>query len=423
MDAPLAPIEPLVVALRFAAALGLGVMLGLERERTKNELRFAGVRTLGLLGLAGGVAGFLDQSLDRPWLALAVFASIAALVIASYRVSAERGELGITTELSALSAFLLGFLCVRGYVTAAAGLAVASVGVLELKDWLHRLSARIQTADIEATLKFAIVSVIILPLVPNQEYGFPPIAVINPYKIWLMIVLISGINFASYGLVKVVGTEHGIGLTGFLGGLVSSTAVTLGFSQRSREQPGQSPMLALGILVAWTVMFFRIVVLVAAVDVALVPRIGAAMGTLGILSLLFCWVLWRRERTSQTTSMSAGDNPFELATAIRFGLLFAVITVFTKAARHWFGDAGLYIAAGAAGLTDVDPTVLSMAQLALADPGSTEPASRAIVIAVASNTLVKAGMAATLGAPQLRRPIATAGALILAGAALAAWWV
>src|SRR5262245_7166189 len=133
-------LDPLVLTLRFAAALGLGVLLGLERERTKTETGFAGVRTLGLFSLAGGVAAFVDQSLDRPWLALALFAGASALVVVSYAVTAQRGEFGITTEISALLSFLLGYLCVSGYVVVAAALGVASGAVLALKEWLHTLA-------------------------------------------------------------------------------------------------------------------------------------------------------------------------------------------------------------------------------------------------------------------------------------------
>jgi uncharacterized membrane protein (DUF4010 family) len=298
--------DPLEMALRLAAALGLGVLLGLERERAKTAGSFAGVRTFGLLALSGGVAAYLESVLGQPWLALGVFAAVSALVVVSYAVTAQRGELGVTTEISALLAFLLGFLCVRGHVLTAAGLAVASGGVLALKEWLHRLAGRIEAADVEATLKFAIVSVIILPLVPNENFGPAPLDVINPYKIWLMVALISGLNFASYLLVKLVGTEHGIGLTGLLGGLVSSTAVTLGFAQRSRQEPQQGAALALGILVAWTVMFFRVAVLVAAVNPAMAPRLALSMAALGVPSLAICFLLWRRQRTAATASVSAG---------------------------------------------------------------------------------------------------------------------
>jgi uncharacterized membrane protein (DUF4010 family) len=422
MDAPeTAALDPLLQAMRFAAALGLGVLLGLERERAKTEATFAGVRTFGLLALAGAIAAFVDGALDRPWLALAVFAAVAALVVVSYAVTAQQGEFGITTEMSALLAFLIGFLCVHGHVATAAGLAVASGAMLALKDWLHGLSRRIEPADVEATLKFAIVSLIVLPLVPNHDYGPPPFDVINPYKIWLMVVLISGLDFASYVLTKVVGAEQGVTLAGLLGGLVSSTAVTLGFARRSAEHPQQATALALGILIAWTVMFARVVVLVAAVDWELVPRIGAAMAALVVPSLAICALLWRRQRPTSTPSTKPGENPFALGQAIRFGAIFGLVTFMAKAARVYLGDGGLYLAAAVAGLTDVDAIALSMAHLARADATSAAPAATAIVIAVLANTLCKAGMVVTLGTPALRTTIAGATAAIVACAGLGLW--
>jgi uncharacterized membrane protein (DUF4010 family) len=283
------------------------------------------------------------------------------------------------------------------------------------------LASRIEPADVEATLKFAIVSVIILPLVPNENFGPPPLDVINPYKIWLMVVLISGLNFASYLLVKVVGAEHGIGLTGLLGGLVSSTAVTLGFAQRSRQEPAQAAPLALGILIAWTVMFVRVVLLVAAVNPGMAPRFGLLMAALGVPSLAICFVLRRRQRTAHTATVSAGQNPFELGEAIRFGLLFGVITFVAKAAQVYLGEAGLYLAGAVAGLTDVDAIALSMANLARSDPASGSAAARTVVIAVLSNTLVKGGMAMFLGSVELRRAMAPAVAVILAAGAAGAF--
>lgn len=414
--------DPLETALRFAAALGLGVLLGLERERRKtDEPSFAGVRTFGLLALTGALAAHLEQALGAPWLALVVFAGVAALVSVSYAVTAARGEIGITTEVSALLAFLLGYLCVRGQVPLAAGLAVASGGVLALKEWLHRLAGRIETADVEATLKFAIVSVIILPLVPNENYGPPPLDVVNPYKIWLMVVLISGLNFASYLLVKLLGAEHGIGVTGLLGGLVSSTAVSLGFAERSREQPRLAPHLALGILLAWMVMFVRVVVMVGLVAPALVPRLSLAVATLALPCLAFVLVLRRRGQDAETASVAAGENPFELGQAIRFGLAFGVITFAAKAAQVYLGEAGLYLAGAVAGLTDVDAIALSMANLARSDPANASAAARTVVIAVLSNTLVKGGMAMFLGSAELRRAMAPAVAMILAAGAAGAF--
>jgi uncharacterized membrane protein (DUF4010 family) len=409
--------DPLVLVLRFAAALGLGVLIGLERERTQPETRFAGVRTFGLISLAGAMAAYVDGGLGRPLLGLALFAAVAGLVVVSAVTTARQGDIGITTEVSALIAFLLGFLCVYGDVTLAAGLAVASGGVLALKQWLHGLARRIESADVEATLKFAIVTVIILPLVPDHTYGPPPFDVINPYQVWWMVVLISGVNFASYILVKVVGAEHGIGLTGLLGGLASSTAVSLGFAQRSRSEPEQGPVLVVGILLAWAVMSLRVVLLVAVIAPALAWDLAGRLGLLGAVSLALAFFLHRRQETGARASVSAGANPFELGQAIRFGLLFAVVTLVARTAQVYLGDTGLYLAGALAGLTDVDPIALSMAQLAQSQPASLAVAARTIVISVLSNTLVKGAVAVFMGAPAMRRVmVPSTGALLAVGA-------
>lgn len=415
------PMDELTLALRFGAALGLGVLLGLERERTKAGGRgFAGVRTIGLVSLAGGLAAYLDGALGQPGLALALFAGVIALVVVSYAVTARLGEVGITTEVTALIAFALGFLCIRGHVPLAAGLAVATALVLALKQWLHRLAQRIEGEDVEATLQFAIITLIILPLVPDQNFGPAPLDVINPYKIWLMVVLISGINFASYILVKVLGAEHGTTVTGLLGGLASSTAVTLGFAQRSRAQPGQSAALALGILVSWTVMFARIGVVAAIISVPLALEAAPALAALVLVALAICALLWKRGAVGRA-EVSAGENPFELRQAIQFGLLFGVVTLAAKAAQVYVGDAGLYLAGAVAGLTDVDAITLSMANLAAREPGSTGPAALTVLLAALSNTVTKAGIVAFAGDAGLRRIIvpATGALLVVAGATLA----
>ncbi len=413
---------PLALAIRFAAALGLGVILGLERERTKaEEGGFAGVRTFGLIGLAGGLAAFLGDPLGAPSLALVLFVAVAGLLVASYALG-PRGA-GFTTELSALLAFTLGFLCVREHVALAAGLAVMSGGVLALRDWLHRVAQRIETADVEATLKFALVSLIILPLVPNEPLGPAPFDLLTPYKVWLMVVLISGLNFASYLLVKILGPEHGIGLTGLLGGLVSSTAVTLGFAQRSREKGAEPHALALGTLVAWTIMFARIVVIVAVLVPALAGVLLAWMGVLGLASLGIAFYLWRREASEKQHQVAAGSNPFELGSAIRFGLVFGAISLGAHAAQIYFGKAGLYLASALAGVTDVDAITLSMTELVRGGAEELATAARAIVIAALSNTVAKGVMSASLGSPELRRIMAPATAALLVIGLAAAWFL
>ncbi|MCP4048088.1 MAG: MgtC/SapB family protein, partial [Gammaproteobacteria bacterium] len=244
-------------AWQFLAALGLGMLIGLERERTRgDEPIFAGARTFSLVALLGAITVFIGDQTGAPWIVALAFLAVAALVVSAYYVSAQKGYIGITTEASLLLTFFIGGMCTWGEVGIAGAVAVVTMLLLALKGWLHNLADRIEPSDVEATLKFAIITLIILPLVPNTDFGPAGLEVINPYKTWLMVVLIAGLNFIGYILVKVVGREHGLGITGLLGGLVSSTAVTLSFSQRSRSEPGLAPVLALAILLAWTVMFF-----------------------------------------------------------------------------------------------------------------------------------------------------------------------
>jgi len=408
------------LALRFAVAIGLGMLLGLERERTKTEEGGLGVRTFALIALAGAISGYLDDALGMSGFALGLFIAVAALIVCLYVVTALRGDTGVTTESSALLCFMLGLLCARGQVQFAAWVGVAMALLLALREWLHQLARRIEPSDVEATLKFAIVTLIILPLVPDHNYGPEPLNVLNPYKIWLMVVLISGLNFASYLLVKTVGAEHGIGIAGLLGGLVSSTAVTLGFSQRSRQPGEDASALALGILLAWTVMFFRVVIMSWLVSGPLGLRLAISMGLLCIISLVACYWLWRRRQQQERGHVQAGHNPFELGEAIKFGLLFGVVVFIAKAAQVYLGEAGLYLAAGVAGLTDVDAITLAMADLAKSDDKNLTVAARAIVIAALANTVVKSSMTVSLGSPELRRiTLPISGALFAAGAAAA----
>jgi uncharacterized membrane protein (DUF4010 family) len=411
----------LELALRFGAALGLGLLLGLERERKRDaELLFGGVRTFALIALLGALGAFVERELNEGWLVLAAFVAVGALVVVSYITTAARGEMGITTEISALLAFIVGALCGWDRVGVASVSTVVCLLLLTLKDYLHRLARRVELADVEATLQFAVISVIILPLLPNETFGPPPLDVINPYNIWLMVVLIAGLNFLGYVLVKVLGNEHGLLATGILGGLVSSTAVTLSFSQRSRQEPAMSSAFVLAIVAAWTIMFVRVVVMVGLVNVSLAAVLGVPLGLMAAAGALVSLVLWRRTRSPETGVVAAGANPFELAEAIKFGLLFGVVTVVAKAAQVYLGETGLYLAGAVAGLTDVDAISLSMANLATADAENLKVAARTIVIAVLSNTLVKAGMAVFLGTPALRRTVLLATLFLLFAAAVGA---
>ena len=408
-------------AWEFGSALGLGMLIGLERERTRaNEQTFAGARTFSLVALFGAISVFAGEQAGLPWIVGLAFLAVLALVVPAYYLTASDGDIGATTEVSILMTFIIGCICTWGEGGIAGDITVVVMLLLALKGWLHDLAQRIESSDVEATLKFAIITLIVLPLVPDTNYGPAGLEVINPYKTWLMVVLIAGLNFIGYILVKVLGKEHGLGITGLLGGLVSSTAVTLSFSQRSRVEPNLSPVLALAILLAWTVMFFRVVVEVGVVNLSLAKDLVLGMLLMGAVSLAICLLLWRRGRSTETAEVESGHNPFELGDAIKFGGLFAIVIFVASAAQVYFGDTGLYVAGALAGLTDVDAIALSMANLAQQDPAMSGAAARTIVIAVISNTMVKSIMVIWLGASSMRRtmiPIAVALALSGVGAA------
>lgn len=404
-------------AWQFVVALGLGMLIGLERERTRGEQKtFAGVRTFSFVALLGATSVYAGELSGLPWIVGLVFLGIVAVVVVAYHVTAQGGEIGATTEVSVFITFFIGSMCAWDKVGVAGAVAVAAMVILALKGWLHNLAKRIESSDVEATLKFAIITFIVLPLVPNTNYGPAGLEVINPYRTWLMVVLIAGLNFCGYILVKVVGREHGLGITGLLGGLVSSTAVTLSFSQRSRAEPHLVPVLAPAILLAWTVMFFRVVVEVGVVNLSLAKDLMLGMVLMGAASLGISFLLWRRGRSKEKAEVESGHNPFSLGDAIKFGGLFAVVIFVAKAAQVYFGNTGLYLAGALAGLTDVDAIALSMANLAQQDPASSGAAARTIVIAVISNTMVKCGMVIWLGASSMRRTmILITGALALSG--------
>ncbi|MEO8500702.1 MAG: MgtC/SapB family protein [Vicinamibacteria bacterium] len=416
---------PLDLAARFGTALGLGLLLGFERQRKQkpNEEEFAGARTFALVSLLGAAAAHLQLTLQLSWFLPVAFLAVAALTVASFVITSQKGNVGATTEVSALLTFAFGALCATGEEGLATALAVCTLLLLSMKAWSIETAQHIESEDIKAVLKFSIITVIVLPLLPNQAYGPEPMNVLNPYKVWLMVVLISGLNFASYVLVKVLGQEHGIPLTGILGGLVSSTAVTLGFSQRSRREPQMSSSLALGILMAWTVMFFRVLIAVAVINAGLARRLAVGVGILATVSLLSCAFLYTRRASGERGMVKSGSNPFELGEAVKFGLLFGLVTLAAKAAEVYFGSAGLYLAGAIAGLTDVDAIALSMANLADGNADMTGVAARTILIAVMANTVTKTVMAASVGSRELRNRMLPFAALLMAAGLGAAYLI
>jgi uncharacterized membrane protein (DUF4010 family) len=411
--------------LRFGTALLIGILIGAEREfaRLKEDVKsFAGVRTFPLISLMGCSAGLLTD-MTSAWTFGVLALLVAVLIALAYSFDAREGRVGLTTEIASLVVFVCGALCYWDFLELAAALAVVTFGFLTLKPQLHGMAARISSEDLYATLKFAIISLIVLPVLPNQAYGPAPFDAFNPYRTWLMVVFISGISFLGYVLIKVVGSRRGIGLTGLLGGLVSSTAVTLSFSERSQDHPELARPFALAITLAWTMMFGRVLVEVAVLNQPLLRVLWVPMGAGMLAGLVFCVLYYFGRRTDQSSDVKLA-NPFELGPAIKFGILYAVILIAAKAAQFYFQDAGLYAAATLAGLADVDAITLSMAELAGAAGGvTTATAARAVVLAAISNTIVKGGIAISLGSKSLRRTLLPPFLVMLITSAVVAFLV
>jgi uncharacterized membrane protein (DUF4010 family) len=401
---------------RFGAALAIGFLIGLQREYAHGgpgRQIFAGERTLALMGLVGCTAAMAADVLASPWPFVGIILLIGALIVVVYFVSAWRGQVGLTTEVAALVTVLAGALCYWDYLALAAAIAVATTVLLSLKLETDVFVQRITREDVAATLKFAVITAIVLPVLPNQTFGPPPLDVLNPYEIWLMIVFISGISFLGYLLIKGVGARQGIGLTGLLGGLVSSTAVTLSFAERSQRETELAKPFALAITVAWTMMFPRVIVEVAALNAALLRVLWLPMAAAALVGLAYCVYLYLSQRTHEKGDVVV-SNPFELGPAVKFGLLYAAILLIAKAAQTYLGDTGVYLSSIVAGLADVDAITLSMAELSRVAGGvDLITAGRAIVLAAMSNTVFKGGIVLTSGSPALRRALWPGLALML----------
>ena len=417
--------EPASIFYRFGIALGIGLLVGLQREYAYAQAQggdaFAGVRTFALLSLVGCTTAFAADLLGAPLLFGLVLVIVGAFVGIAYHRSSREGDMGLTTEMATLLTMLAGALCYLEQLAVAAALGVTTTVLLALKVQTRTLARTIPAEDVYATLKFAVISAIVLPLLPRTPLGPPPFDVLVPYKIWLMVVFISGISFLGYVLIKVVGARRGVGLTGILGGLVSSTAVTLSFAQRSRGEEGLARAFALAILLAWTIMFARVMVEVAAVNASLLRLLWLPMTAAGAAGLGYCAYLYFTRAEGGGEEQQEFRNPFQLGPALTFGLLYGVILLVAHAAQLYLGETGVYLSSIASGLADVDAITLSMADLSRS--GSVEPgvAVRAIVLAAASNTLVKGGIVLSAGSAALRRTILPGLLLMLAAALIPAF--
>ena len=388
--------------LNLATALGVGLLIGTERgwsaRATEDARLIAGIRTFGLAGLLGGLAALLGQQLGLlAWGASLVIFGL--LVIARYLGEQRKvGDLSLTSEFALLSTFLLGGLAMNDQRTLAAGCAVVIALLLSLKEPLHQGLRRLSADELSGALKLLFISVVLLPVLPNQGYG--PWQAFNPYAVWWMVVLIAAIGFAAYVAIRVIGTRHGLLVTALLGGVVSSTAMTITLS-RLHDGRQLRAMLACALLATSALMFPRVLLEVGLINTALLPHLLLPLGLAGLVYAGGALVFYRIAGSElQQTVEPPLKNPFELAPALRFAALLALILLLIEAAREWFGHAGVWGVAILSGLSDVDAITLSLARSAKGDMAA-ELAVQGIYLAAFSNSLVKAGLIALIGGREL----------------------
>ena len=411
----------------IAVAVAAGLLIGAERQQSATAAQrkdFGGIRTFPMVALLGAL-GALAQPAAGVWLLVGLLVGVVAFVVVSHARTASRDEIGISTEVACLLSLALGALAgMRGLMPDAdrfllvGTTAAAVLALLALKEPLHGFARRLSADDVYATTKFVVLALIILPVLPRGAYG--PLGVLAPYKIGKMIALVAGVSFAGYAASRIIGSARGLLVAGLLGGLVSSTAVTLTYSGRGRAEPSVATLCAVAIIAACSTMFARLVVVVALVDRPLLGAIAPPLAATAAVGFGVAVALYRKasaaaESTSREGAEPALRNPFELRQAVSFGLLYGVVLFVAKAAQHGAGTAGLYVSSVLAGLTDVDAITLSVVDMHRGGLAS-GTAATAIMLAALTNTVVKSGVAISVGGAAVGRPVAaTLGAGLAAG--------
>jgi len=371
--------------VQIALVLFLSFLIGFEREEHKTKTThyaFGGVRTFPLIGIVGYVLALLAGPEVLPL--ILGFVVVGAFMLVSYRHKLSTSETsGVTTEMSGLLVYLIGAVVYQKLYWLAATLAVVGVLLLELKSALEKLTSRIAGEEIIAFAKFLLLSVVILPIVPNESFT---VFDLNPFKTWLVVVAVCGVSYGSYVLQKVLGGRGGILFGALLGGAYSSTVTTIALARRAKAHRAPN-VFAGSILAASGVMYARLVVLVLFFNPPLGERLAPGFLLLAALAGLSGWLLTRRKHQEDDgTSEVATKNPLELGTAFAFAAIFVGMLVLTRLASEHLGHRGVYGLAGIMGVTDVDPFILGVTQ---SSATTLHVAAIAIALAAASNNLIK----------------------------------
>ena len=412
-------------AFRLCIAGLTGLAVGVEREWSGHasgpNARFAGVRTFFLLGLLGGLSGWLLEAAD-PVVAGALLLGGAGFVVAAYLMAARRGGEAIegTTEAAALLVLGLGVLAGLGNLRVASGAAAVVVIILREKSNIHGFLRRIGEEELRAGVQFAVLALVILPLLPEGPIG--PMGGIKPRALWTVVLIFSGLNFAGYIARQLLGDTRGYPAMGALGGLVSSTAVTLSFSRRSRDQRGSSVPLAVGTLAACTILVPRVLAVILVLNSALFPAAAVGLGPVLLAGLAMLAVQLRHPAPKlDKAPESESKNPLRLWSAIKMAVAFQLVLTLLSLLTQRFGEIGVLATAALLGMTDMDALTFGMSRLAETE-ALMVTAAKAVVLGMSVNSIFKAGLAMALGSPEYRRA-AVPRLLLLAVAGGAGFWL
>jgi uncharacterized membrane protein (DUF4010 family) len=405
----------------LGTALVAGFLVGAERQHQERH-RFAGARTFPLISLTGAVGMLLG-----PWILVAFALGVGGLITVAYFREVRGIEgVGMSTEVAAMVTFGLGALCTAEHLMPdlgsrlllAGAITTALLALLSYKRPLHGFVARLSEEDVFATVKLLLLAVILVPVLPDADVG--PWEAINPRQVGLLVLLISAVGFVGYAAVRLLGPRRGLGLTGLLGGLASSTAVTLSLAGRVRHAPGLVGALAAAIVLASSVLFARLLLVLAAVDPALARATATPLLAATVAGLLAGAIFYlRAPGAPQERPPVLLGNPLSLSEAFKFAALFLVVLVASGAASFYLGEGGAYLTAAVAGLADADSPALSFARLHRSDLLRVDVARDAVLLAAAANTVAKAGLAMILGGRGLAVRVGPALLAALAGGGLA----
>jgi uncharacterized membrane protein (DUF4010 family) len=411
MSENLSLLESLLVALALGILIGAERGIAIARDEIDETKTFAGIRTFALISLLGALCLYFSTQFGKIFFVASFFGFVLLVIAAYIRTSKEDKDVGTTTEMTAILTFLYGALSMTEFRLVAVVLAIFTTLILYTKKYSHTFISRITEEEFYATLKFAIIAFVILPFLPKTDYfGF-----FNPYRIWIIVVIISGIEFASYIFMKLMPPRKGFAIMGLLGGIVSSTALIISASQESKKGKMLTNSLAFSSALASSTVFLKLIVEVYIVNKSVVKEISIPLLMMFILGIIGASLLWRRSKEEDQINRINLESPFTLAPALKFGGIFILIIFLTTFANRFLGVSGVYATSALGGILNLDAPAVTLANLAYRDITS-EVATLGIVIAACINTISKVGIAFFWGSGEFSKLVALSFSFPIIGA-------